>query len=356
MLDKLEAIKNRFDEVSELIVDPNIISDMKQYIQLNKEYKDLQPIIEAYQEYKNILSNIENAKEMLKDDEMKEMAKMELDELTPKQEELEEEIKVLLIPKDPADSKNAVIEIRAGAGGDEASIFTGDLYRLYSNYASSKGWKTEVVDVAEGTSGGYKEIIFNVKGEDVYGMLKFESGVHRVQRVPQTETQGRVHTSAASVVVMPEAEEFDVEIKDSDIRKDTYCSSGPGGQSVNTTYSAVRLTHIPTGVVAQCQDQKSQHKNYDKALKVLRSRIYEIELQKRLEELSGQRKSMVVTGDRSAKIRTYNYPQGRVTDHRIGLTQYNLSNVMDGEIDKFIEELQLAENAERLQEGTTNDN
>ena len=356
MLDKLEAIKNRFDEVSELIVDPNIISDMKQYIQLNKEYKDLQPIIEAYQEYKNILSNIENAKEMLKDDEMKEMAKMELDELTPKQEELEEEIKVLLIPKDPADSKNVVVEIRAGAGGDEASIFTGDLYRLYSNYASSKGWKTEVVDIAEGTSGGYKEIIFNVKGEDVYGMLKFESGVHRVQRVPQTETQGRVHTSAASVVVMPEAEEFDVEIKDSDIRKDTYCSSGPGGQSVNTTYSAVRLTHIPTGVVAQCQDQKSQHKNYDKALKVLRSRIYEIELQKRLEELSGQRKSMVVTGDRSAKIRTYNYPQGRVTDHRIGLTQYNLSNVMDGEIDKFIEELQLAENAERLQEGTTNDN
>ena len=356
MLDKLEAIKNRFDEVSELIVDPNIISDMKQYIQLNKEYKDLQPIIEAYQEYKNILSNIENAKEMLKDDEMKEMAKMELDELTPKQEELEEEIKVLLIPKDPADSKNAVVEIRAGAGGDEASIFTGDLYRLYSNYASSKGWKTEVVDLAEGTSGGYKEIIFNVNGEDVYGMLKFESGVHRVQRVPQTETQGRVHTSAASVVVMPEAEEFDVEIKDSDIRKDTYCSSGPGGQSVNTTYSAVRLTHIPTGVVAQCQDQKSQHKNYDKALKVLRSRIYEIELQKRLEELSGQRKSMVVTGDRSAKIRTYNYPQGRVTDHRIGLTQYNLSNVMDGEIDKFIEELQLAENAERLKEGTTNDN
>jgi peptide chain release factor 1 len=356
MLDKLEAIKNRFDEVSELIVDPNIISDMKQYIQLNKEYKDLQPIIEAYQEYKNILSNIENAKEMLKDDEMKEMAKMELDELTPKQEVLEEEIKVLLIPKDPADSKNAVVEIRAGAGGDEASIFTGDLYRLYTNYASSKGWKTEVVDVAEGTSGGYKEIIFNVKGEDVYGMLKFESGVHRVQRVPQTETQGRVHTSAASVVVMPEAEEFDVEIKDSDIRKDTYCSSGPGGQSVNTTYSAVRLTHIPTGVVAQCQDQKSQHKNYDKALKVLRSRIYEIELQKRLEELSGKRKSMVVTGDRSAKIRTYNYPQGRVTDHRIGLTQYNLSNVMDGEIDKFIEELQLAENAERLKEGTTNDN
>lgn len=355
MLDKLESIKVRFDEVSELLVQPDVISDMKRYIQLNKEYKDLEPIIFAYKEYKNIISNIDSSKEMLKDEEMREMAKLELDDLQPKAEAMEEEIKVLLIPKDPADSKNAVVEIRAGAGGDEASIFAGDLYRLYTNYASAKGWKTELVDVAEGTSGGYKEIIFNVKGEDVYGTLKFESGVHRVQRVPQTETQGRVHTSAASVVIMPEAEEFDVEIKDSDIRKDTYCSSGPGGQSVNTTYSAVRLTHIPTGVVAQCQDQKSQHKNYDKALKVLRSRIYEIELQKRLEELSGKRKSMVVTGDRSAKIRTYNYPQGRVTDHRIGLTQYNLQNVMDGEITKFIEELQIAENAERLLEGTTND-
>ena len=311
--------------------------------------------MEAHKAYKNLLSNIETAKEMLKDEEMKEMAKMELDELQPQQQVMEEEIKVLLIPKDPADSKNAVVEIRAGAGGDEASIFTGDLYRMYLNYASSKGWKTELVDAADGTSGGYKEIIFNVNGEDVYGMLKFESGVHRVQRVPQTETQGRVHTSAASVVVMPEAEEFDVEIKDSDIRKDTYCSSGPGGQSVNTTYSAVRLTHIPTGIVAQCQDQKSQHKNYDKALKVLRSRIYEIELQKRLDELAGQRKTMVVTGDRSAKIRTYNYPQGRVTDHRIGLTEYSLQNIINGDIEKFIEELQLAENAEKLKEGTSVD-
>ena len=353
MLEKLEAIKIRFDEVSKLIVQPEIIADMKQYVQLNKEYKDLEPIIEAHKNYKNLLSNIENAKDMLKDEEMKEMAKLELEVLIPNKDTLEEEIKVLLIPKDPADAKNAVVEIRAGAGGDEASIFTGDLHRMYSNFASSKGWKIELVDVAEGTSGGYKEIIFNVNGADVYGMLKFESGVHRVQRVPQTETQGRVHTSAASVVVMPEAEEFDVEIKDSDIRKDTYCSSGPGGQSVNTTYSAVRLTHIPTGIVAQCQDQKSQHKNYDKALKVLRSRIYEIELQKRLEELSGKRKSMVVTGDRSAKIRTYNYPQGRVTDHRIGLTQYNLTNVVNGDLDKFIEELKIAENAERLKEGTT---
>lgn len=355
MLDKLEAIKERFDEVSKLIVDPEIISDMKQYIQLNKEYKDLEPIMEAHKAYKNLLSNIATAKEMLKDDEMKEMAKMELDELQPQQEVMEEEIKVLLIPKDPADSKNAVVEIRAGAGGDEASIFAGDLYRMYINYAGTKGWKTELVDAADGTSGGYKEIIFNVNGDDVYGMLKFESGVHRVQRVPQTETQGRVHTSAASVVVMPEAEEFDVEIKDADIRKDTYCSSGPGGQSVNTTYSAVRLTHIPTGIVAQCQDQKSQHKNYDKALKVLRSRIYEIELQKRLDELAGQRKTMVVTGDRSAKIRTYNYPQGRVTDHRIGLTEYNLQNVINGDIEKFIEELQLAENAEKLKEGTSSE-
>ncbi len=351
MLDKLEDINKRFIEVSKLIVDPEIISDMKQYIQLNKEYKDLEPIIEVYKTYKNILSNIESSKEMLKDDEMKDMAKQEIEDLSNEKEILEENIKVLLIPKDPADSKNAVVEIRAGAGGDEASIFAGDLYRMYINFSGNKGWKTEIVDVAEGTSGGYKEIIFNVSGEDVYGILKFESGVHRVQRVPQTETQGRVHTSAASVVVMPEAEEFDVDIKDADIRKDTYCSSGPGGQSVNTTYSAVRLTHIPTGIVAQCQDQKSQHKNYDKALKVLRSRIYEIEMQKRMEELAGQRKSMVSTGDRSAKIRTYNYPQGRVTDHRIGLTEYNLQNVIDGDINKFIEELQLAENAERLKEG-----
>ena len=350
MLDKLEAIKNRFDEVSELIVDPNIISDMKQYIQLNKEYKDLKPIIEAYHEYKNILSNIENAKEMLKDDEMKEMAKMELDELTPKKEELDEEIKVLLIPKDPADSKNAVLEIRAGAGGDEASIFTGDLYRLYYNYASSKGWKTEVVDVAEGTSGGYKEIIFNIKGEDVYGMLKFESGVHRVQRVPQTETQGRVHTSAATVMVLPEAEEFDISIDMNEVRIDYFCSSGPGGQSVNTTYSAVRLTHEPTGIVAQCQDQKSQHKNKEKALKVLRSRLYELELQKKLEQDSEKRNSLVSSGDRSAKIRTYNYPQGRVTDHRIGLTLYDLQNIINGDIQKLVDELKLYQNTQKLKE------
>ena len=359
MLDKLSAINNRYIEVEKLISSPDAMNDMKLYVQLNKEYKDLTPIVKAYKEYKDLIENINEAKEITSssdDAEMKEMAKIELEQNLPRKEEMDEEIKILLIPKDPEDSKNAVMEIRAGTGGDEASIFAGDLYKMYSAFASSKGWKTELVDVAEGTSGGYKEIILNVNGEDVYGQLKFESGVHRVQRVPQTETQGRVHTSAATVIVLPEAEEFDIELKPSDIRKDTYCSSGPGGQSVNTTYSAVRLTHIPTGVVAQCQDQKSQHKNYDKALKVLRSRIYEIELQKKLEEDAKHRKTMVSSGDRSAKIRTYNYPQGRVTEHRIGLTKYNLQSTMSGDIQEFIDELQIAENAEKLKEGTTSEN
>ena len=355
MLDKLKAINDRFEDVERLISSPDAMNDMKLYVKLNKEYKELGPIVTAYLEYKDIVSNITSSKAILKEDdlEMKEMAKMELDELLPRKEEIDEEIKILLIPTDPEDSKNAVMEIRAGAGGDEASIFAGDLYRMYSAFASDKGWQLELVDIAEGTSGGYKEIIVNVMGEDVYGQLKFESGVHRVQRVPQTETQGRVHTSAASIIVLPEAEEFDIDLKTSDIRKDTYCSSGPGGQSVNTTYSAVRLTHIPTGVVAQCQDQKSQLKNYDKALKVLRSRIYEIELQKKLEEDAKHRKSMVSSGDRSAKIRTYNYPQGRVTEHRIGLTKYNLQATMGGDIQDFIDELQIAENAEKLKEGTS---
>ena len=358
MLDKLAAIYDRYKEVEKLISSTDAMNDMKLYVQLSKEYKDLDPIIKAFKEYRDLVGNITEAKEILSesdDAEMKEMAKMELDENLPRKDKMDEEIKVLLIPKDPADAKNAVMEIRAGAGGDEASIFAGDLYRMYSAYAQTRGWKTELVDVADGTSGGYKEIIVNISGEDVYGQLKFESGVHRVQRVPQTETQGRVHTSAATVIVLPEAEEFDIELLPSDIRKDTYCSSGPGGQSVNTTYSAVRLTHIPTGVVAQCQDQKSQHKNYDKALKVLRSRIYEIELQKKLEEDAKHRKTMVSSGDRSAKIRTYNYPQGRVTEHRIGLTKYNLQNIIGGDIQQFIDELQLAENAEKLKVGTTSD-
>ena len=354
MLDKLAAIHDRYLEVEKLISSSDAMTDMKLFIQLSKEYKDLEPIISVYKEYRNLIGNIADAKEIIsttEDMEMKEMAKMDLEENLPRKEEMDEKIKFLLIPKDPADSKNAVMEIRAGTGGDEASIFAGDLYRMYTAFAQSKGWKVELVDTADGTSGGYKEIIFNIIGEDVYGQLKFESGVHRVQRVPQTETQGRVHTSAATVIVLPEAEEFDIEIQSSDIRKDTYCSSGPGGQSVNTTYSAVRLTHIPTGVVAQCQDQKSQLKNYDKALKVLRSRIYELELQKKLEEDAKHRKTMVSSGDRSAKIRTYNYPQGRVTEHRISLTKYNLSATIIGDIQQFIDELQMAENAEKLKEG-----
>ena len=358
MLDKLKAIHERYLEVERLISSPNIMDDMKNYVQLNKEYKDLGPIINIYKDYSILVENIKEAKDILSDSddqEMKQMAKTELEEDLLRKEKMEEEIKILLIPKDPADSKNAVMEIRAGTGGDEASIFAGDLYKMYTSFSSNKGWKTELVDIAEGTAGGYKEIIFNIIGEDVYGQLKFESGVHRVQRVPQTETQGRVHTSAATVIVLPEAEEFDIELKPSDIRKDTYCSSGPGGQSVNTTYSAVRLTHIPTGIVAQCQDQKSQHKNYDKALKVLRSRIYEIELQKKLDEDAKNRKTMVSSGDRSAKIRTYNYPQGRVTEHRINLTKYNLQSTVAGDIQEFIDELQLAENAEKLKEGRNNE-
>jgi len=354
MLDKLEAIKERFEEVSQLIIQPDVASDMKKFKSLNKEYKDLDKIVSEYKRYQTLLSNIEGAKQVIateKDEDFREMAKEELDELLPQREEMEERLKELLIPKDPNDSKDIILEIRAGAGGDEASIFAGDLYRMYSRFAEKQGWRMELMDATEGTSGGYKEIIVGVSGEDVYGKMKFESGVHRVQRVPATETQGRIHTSVASVVVMPEVEEFDVHIDMNDIRKDLFCSSGPGGQSVNTTYSAVRLTHIPTGIVAQCQDQKSQLKNFDKALTVLRSRIYEVELAKKLEAEGAQRKSMVGGGDRSDKIRTYNYPQGRVTDHRIGLTVYNLPTVMEGEITEFVEQLRIAENAEKLKEG-----
>ena len=356
MLDKLEAINQRFEEVSQLLIQPDVASDMKKYKSLNKEYKDLGKIVAEYKKYLNILSNIESAKQVIateKDEDFREMAKGELDELLPQREQMEETLKELLIPKDPNDSKDIIMEIRAGAGGDEASIFAGDLYRMYSRFAERMGWRTELIDVTEGTSGGYKEIIVGMSGEDVYGKLKFESGVHRVQRVPATETQGRIHTSVASVVVLPEVEELDIELDMNDIRKDLFMSSGPGGQSVNTTYSAVRLTHLPTGIVAQCQDQKSQLKNFDKALAVLRSRIYEIELAKKNEAEGAQRKSMVGGGDRSDKIRTYNYPQGRVTDHRIGYTVYNLPNVMDGGIEDFVEELRMAENAERLKEGAT---
>lgn len=355
LLKKLGFIVERRQEIGKLIVDPEVISDHKKYAQLSKEYKDLEDIEEAYDEYKDILDNVDSSLEMLKnekDEEFREMAKAELSDLEERQQKMEEHVKLLLVPKDPEDSKNAILEIRAGTGGDEASIFAGDLFRLYSRFCEQQGWKTELVDVSEGSSGGYKEVIFNVTGKDVYGTLKYEAGVHRVQRVPQTETQGRVHTSAATVMVLPEAEEFDVEVKESDLRVDSYCSSGPGGQSVNTTYSAIRLTHLPTGIVAQCQDQKSKLKNYEKALSVLRSRIYEMELQKKLEADSARRKTMVSSGDRSAKIRTYNYPQGRVTDHRINLTLYNLPDVMNGDVGEIIESLKLAENAEKLKAGT----
>lgn len=351
LLEKLEGIRIRFIEVSEQITDPEVISDTKKYIKLNKEYKELERIEAVRLEFKNTLENINSAREMLKeetDPEMKEMAKMELDELEAKLPGMEEEIKLLLIPADPQDGKNAVLEIRAGTGGDEASIFTGDLFRMYTKFCESKKWKVSVTHSSEGTSGGFKEVVMNVTGEGVYGILKYESGVHRVQRVPQTETQGRVHTSAATVAVLPEAEEFDIELRKEDIRKDTYCSSGPGGQSVNTTYSAIRLTHIPSGIVVTCQDQKSQLKNLDKAMVELRTRLYNLEYQKYLDEISSQRKTMVSSGDRSAKIRTYNYPQGRMTDHRIGFTLYNLPAIMDGDIMPIIDKLIIEENSERL--------
>lgn len=351
MLDKIRIVKQRFDEINDLIIQPDVISDQKRYIQLNKEYKDLKKIVDKGLVYEMLMKNITEAEDIIDDGsdaEMVEMAKMQLEEAKEQLEPLEDEIRFLLIPKDPDDAKNVVVEVRAGTGGDEASIFAGDLHRMYTKYCESKGWKVDVVDFNEGTSGGYKEIIFEVSGEDVYGTMKFEAGVHRVQRVPQTETQGRVHTSAATVIVLPEAEEFDVELDMSEVRIERTTSTGPGGQSVNTTYSAIKLHHEPTGMIVSCQDQKSSHKNLEKALKVLRSRLYEMELAKKQAADSEKRKSMVSSGDRSAKIRTYNYPQGRVTDHRIGLTLYDLSNIMNGDIQKIIDELMLAENTEML--------
>lgn len=353
LLDKLEAIYKRWLDIGEEIAKPEAMENMKRYIKLSKDYKDLQAVVDAYKNYRNILDNIVNTKEIIateKDEDFREMAKSELENFNLQRDELEEQIRLLLLPSDPQDSKNAQVEIRAGTGGDEASIFAGDLFRMYQHFCDKKGWKLEVISMTEGTVGGFKEIIFNILGENVYGLMKYESGVHRVQRVPQTEAQGRVHTSAASVVVLPEADEFDVELKQSDIRKDTYCSSGPGGQSVNTTYSAVRLTHIPTGIVVAIQDEKSQLKNLDKAMKVLRNRLFELEYKKYLDEVSSKRKTMVSSGDRSAKIRTYNYPQNRITDHRINITSYNLTSYMDGNIQEMIEALQVAENAERLKE------
>ncbi len=354
MLQKLEGIEKRFEDVAVLLGDPNTMSDMKVFSKLSKEYKDLDKLVVKIKAFRMLLANQESAKIVLqteKDPEFRDMAKTELDELYVAIEQAEEELKEMLIPKDPNDSKNVILEIRAGAGGDEASIFAGDLYRMYSRYAETKGWKMELLDYTEGTSGGYKEIICGVQGDDVFGALKWESGVHRVQRVPATETQGRIHTSAATVAVLPEMDEVEVDISMNDVRKDTFCSSGPGGQSVNTTYSAIRLTHIPSGLVVSCQDEKSQIKNFDKAMKVLRSRLYELELNKQNAEVGAQRKLMVGNGDRSDKIRTYNYPQSRVSDHRIGLTVYNLPAVMEGDLDEFVEQLRLTANAEKLIEG-----
>ncbi|NLR93044.1 MULTISPECIES: peptide chain release factor 1 [Flammeovirga] len=352
MLDKLEKIKERFDQVSEDLVKPETVSDMKLYAKLNKEYKDLQKIVDKYFEYKGMLEGIDEAKQILeeeKDPELREMAKMELDELQDGIPGIEEELKMLLIPKDPNDSKNAIFEIRAGAGGDEASIFAGDLLRMYQRFCERHKWKLSITDFVDGTSGGFNKIVANIQGEDAYGMLKYEAGVHRVQRVPATESQGRIHTSVASVAVLPEMDDVEIELNMSDIRRDEFCSSGPGGQSVNTTYSAIRLTHLPTGIIVQCQDEKSKLKNYDKALKELKSRLYAIEEKKRQEEIGAERKSMVGSGSRSDKIRTYNYPQGRVTDHRINHSVFNLPIVMDGEIQDFIDRLRIADNLEKME-------
>lgn len=355
LLSSLASIADRYYEVAKHIVDPEVITDQKRYAKLMKEYKDLEKVVEIYKDYKNVLENIDSSKLMIQEEtdlEMKEMAREELDELTPRRDELEEEIKIILIPKDPEDTKDCIVEIRAGTGGDESSIFCGDLFRMYNKYIEDKGWKLEIINMNEGTAGGFKEISFSVAGNEVYGTLKYESGVHRVQRVPQTESQGRVHTSASTVAVLPEADEVDVDLNMGDVKKDTYRASGAGGQHVNKTESAVRLTHLPTGIVVECQDGRSQHKNYEKALSVLRSRMYEQELARRDEAIAAERKTLVSTGDRSAKIRTYNYPQGRVTDHRINLTLYDLPNIIGGDIQKIIDSLKMAENAEKMKAGS----
>ncbi|MBR4775182.1 MAG: peptide chain release factor 1 [Bacteroidales bacterium] len=355
LLEKVLSLQDKYKKLEEQLSDPSVIADMKKFVQLNKDYKELQPIIAAGLEYKKLVDELAQAKDILineKDEDLKDMAREEIAEIEPKLPEMEQNIKLLLIPADPDDGKNAMVEIRGGTGGDEAAIFAGDLFRMYQHFAERRGWKLEVTDQAPGTSGGFKQIVFKLSSnqDGVYGVMKYESGVHRVQRVPQTETQGRIQTSAASVAVFPEAGEFDIELNPADIRKDLFCASGPGGQGVNTTYSAVRLTHIPSGIVVQCQEERSQLKNLDRAMEELRTRLYNMEHQKYLDGIAAKRKTMVSTGDRSAKIRTYNYPQGRVTDHRIGWSMYNLPVFMDGDIQECIDQLQIAENAERLKE------
>lgn len=357
LLNKLELISIKYEEIAKQMVDPDIISDMKRYVRLNQEYKDLSVVVSTYKEYKNVLNNIVNTKEVIQteeDQEFKEMAKMELDDFQQKKLELDEKIKWLLIPKDPNDNKDVIMEIRAGTGGDEACIFVEDIFRMFTMYFKEKSWTYDVLNSNEGGTKGFREISLSISGAEVYGKLKFESGVHRVQRVPETESQGRVHTSAITVAVLPEAEEVDFNLNMSDVKKDTYRASGAGGQHVNKTESAVRLTHLPTNTVVECQDGRSQHKNYEKALQVLRSRLYQAEVERLDKERADQRKSLVSTGDRSAKIRTYNYPQGRITDHRISKTIYNLSNFMNGDIQEMIDALIMAENAEKLNEGNIN--
>ena len=355
LLEKVLSLQDKYESLQKQLSDPEVMSDMKRYVQLNKDYKELEPIIRAGLQYKKMLDDLASAKDIMlneKDEDLKEMAREEISGIEPKIPQMEQDIKLLLIPADPDDGKNAMVEIRGGTGGDEAAIFAGDLFRMYTKFAESKGWKLEVTDQTPGTSGGYKQIVFKLSSssDGVYGVMKYESGVHRVQRVPQTETQGRIQTSAASVAVFPEAGEFDVDLSWDDIRLDLFCSSGPGGQGVNTTYSAVRLTHIPSGLVVQCQEERSQLKNKDRAFEELRTRLYNLEHQKYLDGIAAKRKTMVSTGDRSAKIRTYNYPQGRVTDHRINWSMYNLPAFMDGDIQDCIDQLQVAENAERLKE------
>ena len=351
MIEKLASIKQRFEEIGQLIVQPDAMADMKGYTKLNQEYRQLEKIVLKYDAWTNATNNLKNTKTLLaaeKDEEFRALAKSEIETLVPLIDQLNDEIKVLLIPQDPDDQKNVILEIRAGSGGDEASLFAGDLLKMYRLYADSQKWKMEIVSFSEGTAGGFKEVICALEGNEVYGKLKFESGAHRVQRVPTTESQGRIHTSAATVAVLPEVEDVDINLNMGDIRKDTFRASGAGGQHINKTESAVRLTHFPSGIVVECQDGRSQHANYDQALKVLRSRIYEVELKKHNDAISSQRKSMVGSGDRSDKIRTYNFPQGRVTDHRIGHTVYNLPSILNGEIQDFIDRLRIAENSERL--------
>jgi peptide chain release factor 1 len=351
LLKKLEAIEYRFTEVGTLIVDPDIISDMDRYVKLNKEYKELEEVVTAYKKYKNIIDNLKSSKELLaaeEDPEMREMAKMEIDELENIRPSLEEDLKLLLIPKDPEDNKNAIMELRAGTGGDEACIFVEDCFRMYTLFFKEMGWQYEILNSQEGGTKGIKEVSLEISGDGIYGMLKFESGVHRVQRIPETESQGRVHTSAITVAILPEAEEVDFELDMGDVRKDTFRASGAGGQHINKTESAIRLTHIPTNTVVECQDGRSQHKNLAMAISVLRSRLYQKELDRVHEERAAKRKTLVSTGDRSAKIRTYNYPQGRITDHRINKTIYNLSAFMNGDIKDMIDSLKMAENAERM--------